>query len=104
MISLKLEERINELCNEIKNNQSSFSSCAEVYLFGSFLTKAHPNDIDILVVYDDFDCGVINQLDKLTRLVESVSDYPADVTALTRAEVKGTKFLDRLNKNYIKVI
>lgn len=104
MISLKLTERINELCNAIKNKQSSFPNCVEVYLFGSFLTKNYPNDIDVLIVYNDFNYGVIDQLDKLMGYIESVSNYPADVTALTVSEMKETKFLERLNKNYIRII
>lgn len=104
MISLKLTERINDLCNVIKYNRSRFPDFAELYLFGSFLTKNYPNDIDILVVIDDSDYGIINQIDKLMELIESVSDYPADVTTLTRTEINEIEFLDRLNKNYIKVI
>lgn len=104
MISSKLTERINELCNVIKKNRSIFPDYVEIYVFGSFLTKDYPNDIDILVIYDDFDHGVTERLDKLMRLVESVSNYPADVTALTRDEIKEIKFLDRLNQNFIKVI
>lgn len=105
MILLKQLEKINELRDEIKNNQNMFPSCVEIYLFGSFLKKNNPNDIDMLVIYDDFDCGVvINQIDKLVELIESVSDCPVDMTALTRAEMKEIAFLNRLNKNYIKVI
>lgn len=104
MISLKQIEKINELCDEIKNNQNKFPNCLEVYLFGSFLIRNNPNDIDVLVIYDDSDCGVINQMDKLIGLIENVSDCPADMTALTGAEMKRIAFLDRLNKNYIKVI
>jgi len=81
-----------------------FPNCVEVYLFGSFLAKNNPNDIDVLVVYDDSDCGVIDQLDKLMGFIESVSNHPADMTALTRSEMKETKFLERLNEKYIKIV
>lgn len=73
-------------------------------MFGSFLAKNNPNDIDVLVVYDDSDCGVIDQLDKLMGFIESVSNHPSDMKALTRSEMKETKFLERLNEKYIKII
>ena len=104
MISLKTKEKINELSNAIKKSQRDFPNCVEVYLFGSFLAKNNPNDIDVLVVYDDSDCGVIDQLDKLMGFIESVSNHPADMTALTRSEMKETKFLERLNEKYIKIV
>ena len=104
MISLKTKEKINERSNAIRKNQREFPNCVEVYLFGSFLAKNNPNDIDVLVVYDDSDCGVIDQLDKLMGFIESVSNHPADMTALTRSEMKETKFLERLNEKYIKIV
>lgn len=104
MISLEKIAKINELCDVIKNNQKQFPNCVEVYLFGSFLIKDNPNDIDVLVIYDDTYCGVINQIDKLIVLIESVSDCSVDMTALTRTELNEIEFLDRLNKKYIKVI
>ena len=68
------------------------------------MIKNNPNDIDVLVIYEDFDGGVIDQINKLIGLIECVSGCPADMTALTGAEMKEIAFLDRLNKNYIKVI
>ncbi len=104
MILLKQIEKISELCNEIKNNLTSFPNCREVYLFGSFLTKNDPNDIDILVIYDDSECSIAMQLNDLEKLVENISSYPVDMTALSVDEKKETLFLDKLNFKYLRIV
>jgi len=103
MISLEQVERINELCNEIKNNRFSFPNCVEVYLFGSFLTKNCPNDIDVLVVYDDSECDVTQQLNSLMGLIESITFCPVDMTALSVAEKRETAFLEKLKLKYLRI-
>lgn len=104
MISLKQTEKISELCNEIKKNRNGFPNCREVYLFGSFLAKNNPNDIDVLVVYNDSECDVTVQLDSLEKLIENISFYPVDMTALSADEMNETFFLERLNFKYLRII
>ena len=104
MISLKQVERINILCNEIKTNRFRFPNCVEVYLFGSFLTNNYPNDIDVLVIYDDSECCVTQQLNSLMELIENIAVYPVDMTALTVAEKRETAFLEKLNLKYLRIV
>ncbi len=104
MILLKRTVKIRELCDEIKKKQSSFPNCREVYLFGSFLTKNNPNDIDVLVVYDDSECDVTVQLDGIEKLIENISLYPVDMTALSVDEMNETFFLEKINFKYIRII
>lgn len=98
-----ITERINEVCNEVKNVGDKYPNCNEVYLFGSFLYKEFPNDIDILVVYDDSECDINTQLDMLSTQIETVSNLPVDMTALSKGEMKEISFLNRVYPRYIRV-
>ena len=104
MIIMILLKRINDVSDEIKRGSNKYPNCTEVYLFGSFLKKDIPNDIDILVVYDDSECDINTQLNTLSTLVETVSNLPVDMTALSKEEIKETSFLNRIYPNYIRII
>lgn len=104
MVLLDFSERVNKICNAVKVNSSMYPNCKAVFLFGSFLRQKFPNDIDLLIVYDDSDCNINYQIDELSLLVESVSMYSVDVTALSENELKETSFLERLNNNFIKIL
>ena len=104
MNSLELTDRINKICDAVKSETKRYPNCVEVYLFGSFIRKLNPNDIDVLIVYDELEGDVNYQIDDLSLLIENVSKYPVDVTALSKKELKETFFLDRLNNKYLRII
>ena len=81
-----------------KRGRNKYPNCNEVYLFGSFLYKEVSNDIDILVVYEDSECDINTQLDMLSTIVETVSNLPVDMTALSKGEMKEISFLNSLLK------
>lgn len=97
-------KRVNKVCDEIKRGRNKYPNCNEVYLFGSFLYKEVSNDIDILVVYEDSECDINTQLDMLSTIVETVSNLPVDMTALSKGEMKEISFLNRVYPRYIRVI
>ena len=104
MILLKRTERIKEISDEIKKNCDKYPNCNKVYLFGSVLYKDIPNDIDILVIYDDSNCDINIQLNMLSATVETVSNIPIDMTALSEEEMKEIHFLKRVYPNYVRII
>ncbi len=103
MNSLQFTEIIKEICDVLKLNSLKYPNCIAVYLFGSFFRGKNPNDIDVLIVYDNSECDINYQIDGVVLLIEDISKYPVDVTALTENELKETSFLERLSDNYLRV-
>ena len=79
----------------------------EVYLFGSALSTRVPNDLDILLVYDQGMVTVRAALHirkDLRRQVEYQAQLVADVCVLSRSELLSSRFVEqeRAVKIYLK--
>lgn len=88
----------------IKQHLMLFNSFDNVYLFGSILnTNKTPNDIDVLLVYSDYSCKIIDDLSSIRSALEEISELPVDLTVLSIEEEKDTEFLKRINSLYLKL-
>ena len=88
----------------LNNGNDAFRFYSKVFLFGSSLTVPHPNDIDILLVYEDTDLTRVstekNRTAELLRL--SLGDYVLDFTTLSQTEFEQTGFLFEVLHSKIK--
>jgi predicted nucleotidyltransferase len=68
------------------------------YLFGSFLKSNKPNDIDILILYDnslDSNLSIVLGLKKvLKEKAESIFSIPLDITLLSYMENDEVNFIE----------
>jgi predicted nucleotidyltransferase len=79
----------------------------EVYVFGSYLDTVEPEDIDILVVYDEHACHPKNAFvtyKLLLQQIENILSYKVDLTLLTKKEERSLRFKDRVKCLPIKEI
>ena len=86
---------------EVHNVSTTFFD--EVYVFGSSLWIESPNDIDILLVYEDTRLWQVAA--EKTRLEAELDDSVCEVmhhfTILSHAELEQTNFLDLVH--YLKL-
>ena len=83
----------------------TFDFFDEVYLFGSSLEKDDPEDIDLIMVY-----GRGQDVSEVAAARQKVVDALClkwegkliDVTTLSEAELRRTRFLDRIQHKRIK--
>lgn len=87
-----------------KSSLSKYNSLNEVYIFGSFLKSTNtPNDIDILIIYDDLNSNFKNDILNMRSDIYSITGLVPDITAMSLIENKEINFLIRLNNNYLKI-
>lgn len=73
---------------------------SKVFVFGSILAAAKPNDLDLLILYDEEKCSakdIYNSHSELFQLLERSLGLPVHVTALTLKEESEVKFLSKVN-------
>lgn len=70
----------------------------DFYLFGSFLTSEQYSDIDILIVYEDFE--VLSLIKKI--IFNEFSELPIHITSLKNSEEKELNFISKVNAILIK--
>lgn len=88
----------------LKPSLSKYNNLNEVYIFGSFLKSTNnPNDIDILIIYDDLNSNLKNDILNMRDDIYSITGLVPDITAMSLIENKETNFLIRLNNNYLKI-
>ncbi len=71
----------------------------EVYIFGSFIYKFNPNDLDLLIVYDsEFirPIEISNKCEKFIVDLEKYFDLKVDVTYLTIEENMNSGFSNKV--------
>jgi len=71
--------------------------------FGSAINNFKYNDIDILLIYENFSPELLSNKNKLEYLGENTLDCLLDITMLSRDEEKEVRFLKRLNSKYIRI-
>jgi predicted nucleotidyltransferase len=82
-------------------NQSFITKLPEkstAYVFGSFLYKESPNDIDILILYDPVICApekayLIHNL--FIENIKNLFGLPVDITLLTYMEEQRAGFIEK---------
>ena len=92
------------LKNEIQAVVANLPKNSDIYIFGSFLNNAHPNDMDILIVYDDNLCSpklAYREFHSIIRQLEQLFSLKVDVTLLTRDEENSVNFIK--SENCLKI-
>lgn len=85
--------------------QRMFSFFNEVYLFGSSLnSNKYPNDIDLLLIYEEYSHKVLDEKEKISENLENLFKKHIDLTILSKTELYETKFLERLNTPYRRIL
>lgn len=67
-----------------------------VYIFGSWLYKTVPDDIDLLIVFDPRHCPIEEALllrRRLAQIVEETLELKSDIVLLTISEERQTDFI-----------
>lgn len=85
--------KVYKTINTILKNKESFVLFTQVYIFGSSLNKLFPNDIDLLLIYKDFNDKILFEKNKISDFLENILKIPIDITMLSESELKETKFL-----------
>ena len=84
-------DQLRQLCSVILS-----TPVEGAYLFGSWQEKVHPNDFDILLVYDLERCSIPEILSlkrKIREVAPAIFGIPAHVVMLTTAEERQVKFI-----------
>ena len=88
----------------LNSKEDAFAYFNRVYIFGSCLVTAQPNDIDILLVYEGADLNEVDaqkaHTDKL--LTRKLVGYSLDFTTLSTSELKQTRFLSKVSHLKVK--
>src|SRR4029453_8512625 len=69
---------------------------SQAYVFGSFLTRDQPKDVDVLILYDPSVCPPKSPYQTHALFIEEVREVyglPVDITLLTYAEEQGSCFI-----------
>ena len=87
----------NTVIESIRRNLDSLSAIKHLYVFGSVLeSNSIPNDIDILLIYDEYTDAVKDSSNSLKNILETEFELPVDLTVLSDNEEKEVGFLDRV--------
>ena len=87
----------------IEKKTDLFMSFEEMYIFGSVVSgKKFPNDIDLLLIYDEYKKDILSKIENIQLQVEAELSIQVDLTVLSKAEIDETCFLSRLQK-YIRI-
>ena len=103
-ISMFTKYNMNKFVDLILTHQGIFTIFTKVYLFGSCLNNKHPNDIDLLLVYDKYSMDVETQKIAFESRLYDILKRPIDITILSQQELEQTKFLEKIDHRYIKLI
>ena len=93
----------NEVIKVIRRNLASLSVIKHIYVFGSVLDcNSIPNDIDILLIYDEYTDDVKHASKHIKNVLESEFDIPVDLVLLSTQEEKDVNFLSRIHLMRLK--
>ncbi len=88
----------------IQRHINLFELFDSVYLFGSILKGAmEPEDIDLLLVYNEFSDILLRDIDKIRKTFEKLYNITFDLTVLSIKEEKEVNFIDKLCGNYLEL-
>ena len=88
----------NTVIESIRRNLDSLSAIKHLYVFGSVLeSNSIPNDIDILLIYDEYTDDVKRASKHIKNVLEFEFDIPVDLVLLSTQEEKDVNFLNRIH-------
>ena len=94
----------NDISKHIRQNKYLFSSFENVYLFGSILDDSKfSNDIDLLLIYLSYSNRILDDLNQISYVLETMYRLPVDFTMLSIEEEKNIEFLKRIYPKYMKL-
>lgn len=85
---------MHKTIDTILNNKKLFVLFTQVYIFGSSLNKPYPNDIDLLLIYKDFNDKILFEKNKISNFLENILKIHIDITILSERELEETRFLN----------
>ena len=89
---------LNKVIKLIRCNLAFLSAIKQIYIFGSVLDSNRiPNDIDILLIYDEYTDDVKHASKHIKNVLESEFDILVDLVLLSTQEEKEVKFLSRIH-------
>lgn len=93
-----------DMSKHIRQNIYLFSLFENVYLFGSILDDSKfSNDIDLLLIYSSYSNRILDDLNQISSVLETMYRLPVDFTVLSIEEEKDIEFLRRIYPKYIKL-
>ena len=92
--------KMNKIVHIISENKRIFNLFIKVYIFGSSINNKHPNDIDLLLIYQDYKDVLQNEKNDISKFLEKLLKLPIDITMLSERELKDTEFLEKLTFKY----
>lgn len=95
--------KMNKIVSSISENINTFNFFTKVYIFGSSINNEHPNDIDLLLIYEDYKDVLQNEKNYISLFLEKLLKLPIDITILSEKELKETRFLEKLASRYKKL-
>ena len=95
-----LQENYNNLLRILEENKNLLIVFSKLYVFGSFLTINHPDDVDLLFIYKKYNKALSKNAKIILSQIEKKLKFTADITILSSNELKEVEFLNRLNNNY----
>ena len=94
----------NNVASLLNEKSSLFSSFKYVYLFGSVLISgAINNDIDILLIYDNYSDRLLTDLKVISDTLEEKLGLYIDLTVLSEEEERETNFISKLKNQYLRI-
>ena len=93
-----------DISKHIRQNIYLFSLFENVYLFGSILDDSKfSNDIDLLLIFSCYSNRILDDLNQISSVLETMYRLPVDFTVLSIEEEKDIEFLRRIYPKYIKL-
>lgn len=93
-----------DISKHIRQNIYLFSLFENVYLLGSILDDSKfSNDIDLLLIYSSYSNRILDDLNQISSVLETMYRLPVDFTVLSIEEEKDIEFLRRIYPKYIKL-
>ena len=83
---------------EIQSIITQIPKGSKVYVFGSYLTKIEPSDLDLLIVYDTEHCSPVRAYEyhqEIVGLIGAATGLQMDLVLLSNAEENGIGFIKR---------
>ena len=103
-ISIKSSRLNNDIIEQVIKHMMPFDSFKHVFLFGSALgPNTIYNDIDILIIYEEYSNEFDNDLLLFSNELEKESGMLVDITSLSVEEEKETKFSEKIKPHCLKL-
>ena len=88
-----IESKLNDITKNINSKE------LQVYLFGSYISKRFYEDIDILIIYEDF--NLMKSIKK--RINDELVEFFPHITCLTFEEEIELRFIQQANAKTILI-